>query len=156
VPLPAVAITWLAPPVTHKDAAALKVVAALLGGGYSSRLNQEIRIKRGLSYGANSRFDARLNAGLQRASAQPNNESAVEVMQLMEAELTKLASSPPSAEEMNARTTTLIGGFSRGLGTTGGLAGEIAAKLPVAPPPRRSRNTSAKSAPSAPKMRAPS
>ena len=32
------------------------VLNSLLGGGYSSRLNQEIRIKRGLSYGAGSGF----------------------------------------------------------------------------------------------------
>ncbi|HKX84157.1 MAG TPA: pitrilysin family protein, partial [Pyrinomonadaceae bacterium] len=32
------------------------VLNSLLGGGYSSRLNQEIRIKRGLSYGAGSSF----------------------------------------------------------------------------------------------------
>ena len=30
----------------------------MLGGGYSARLNQEIRIKRGLSYGASSSFSA--------------------------------------------------------------------------------------------------
>ena len=33
-----------------------------MGGGYSSRLNEEIRIKRGLSYGVGSYFDA-MNAG---------------------------------------------------------------------------------------------
>jgi zinc protease len=124
-----VTVSWLSVPFGAKDYYAGLVSNAVLGGGYSSRLNQEIRIKRGLSYGANSRFDARLNAGLQRASAQTKNESAVEVMQLMEAELTKLASTPPSANEMNARTATLIGGFSRSLETTGGLAGEIAANI---------------------------
>ena len=35
------------------------VTNSVLGGGYSSRLNQEIRIKRGLSYGAGSSFEPR-------------------------------------------------------------------------------------------------
>ena len=40
------------------------VANTLLGGGYSSRLNQEIRIKRGLSYGVQSRLDARRAGGV--------------------------------------------------------------------------------------------
>ncbi|HLJ73988.1 MAG TPA: pitrilysin family protein, partial [Thermoanaerobaculia bacterium] len=36
-----------------------QVTNSVLGGGYSSRLNEEIRIKRGLSYGAGSGFDLR-------------------------------------------------------------------------------------------------
>lgn len=35
----------------------------VLGGGYSARLNAEIRIKRGLSYGANSGVTARKQPG---------------------------------------------------------------------------------------------
>lgn len=38
VPAPAVALLWQAPGAAHADAAALRVVAALLGGGDSSRL----------------------------------------------------------------------------------------------------------------------
>ena len=43
----------------------------LLGGGYSSRLNQEIRIKRGLSYGAGSASAFRRDAGPFMASPRP-------------------------------------------------------------------------------------
>ncbi len=39
------------------------VANAVLGGGYSARLNQEIRIRRGLSYGAGSSIDARRAPG---------------------------------------------------------------------------------------------
>src|SRR4051812_44918555 len=42
VPLPAVAITWLAPPARSPDVAALKVAAAILGNGESSRINQAL------------------------------------------------------------------------------------------------------------------
>jgi len=53
-----------------------QVTNSILGGGYSSRLNQEIRIKRGLSYGAGSGFDMRREVGPFTASAQTKNESA--------------------------------------------------------------------------------
>ena len=39
------------------------VANAVLGGGYSARLNQEIRIRRGLSYGSGSGIEARRRAG---------------------------------------------------------------------------------------------
>ncbi|HUP48228.1 MAG TPA: pitrilysin family protein [Thermoanaerobaculia bacterium] len=42
VPLPAVAMTWLAPPAAHPDAPALKIAAAILGRGESSRLFQSL------------------------------------------------------------------------------------------------------------------
>ncbi|HWS71375.1 MAG TPA: pitrilysin family protein, partial [Thermoanaerobaculia bacterium] len=63
------------------------VANSILGGGYSSRLNQEIRIKRGLSYGASSTFDLRREPGPFTASAQTKNESAAEVAGIIVDEL---------------------------------------------------------------------
>ena len=99
------------------------VTNSVLGGGYSARLNQEIRIKRGLSYGANSRLSAMRTTGLFRASAQTKNESAPQVLDLIVAELSRLAQMPASAEELKARKSVLIGSFGRELATTDGLAG---------------------------------
>ena len=99
----------------------------MLGGGYSSRLNQEIRIKRGLSYGAGSSFDARLGAGQLRVSVQTKNESAAEVVSLVQAQIDDLAAQPVPAAELAARQATLIGGFSRSVETTAGLAGRLGA-----------------------------
>ncbi|MES2896977.1 MAG: pitrilysin family protein [Pseudomonadota bacterium] len=98
------------------------VANSVLGGGYSARLNQEIRIKRGLSYGANSRLSAQRTTGLFRAAAQTKNESAPEVLDLIVAELKRLADTPAGAEELKARKSVLVGGFGRELATTGGLA----------------------------------
>ena len=56
------------------------------------------------------------------ASAQTKNESAPEVLDLIKAELTKLAAEPASAEELKARKSVLVGGFGRELATTDGLA----------------------------------
>jgi zinc protease len=97
----------------------------LLGGGYSSRLNQEIRIKRGLSYGAASSLDARRLTGPFGASAQTKNESAPEVVDLIFAELERLRASAPAAPELTARQAVLTGGFGRTIATTDGLAGYL-------------------------------
>jgi zinc protease len=98
------------------------VTNTVLGGGYSARLNEEIRIKRGLSYGANSRLSANRTTGSFRASAQTKNQSAPEVLGLIQDEMKKLASQPASAEELKARKSVLVGGYGRSLATTGGLA----------------------------------
>ncbi len=55
------------------------IVANSVLTGYSGRLNQEIRIKRGLSYGAGSTLDVRRGAGPFTASAQTKNESGADV-----------------------------------------------------------------------------
>src|SRR5436309_12190032 len=76
------------------------VANAALGTGFASRLNREIRIKRGLSYGARSSSDPRRDAGSFSASAQTKNESAAEVAELMQTEFQKLASDPIKGEEL--------------------------------------------------------
>lgn len=98
------------------------VANTVLGGGYSARLNEEIRIKRGLSYGASSGLSANRTTGSFRASAQTKNESAPEVLGLIETEMQKLAAAPPGAEELKARKSVLVGSYGRDLATTGGLA----------------------------------
>jgi len=94
----------------------------VLGGGYSSRLNQEIRLKRGLAYGAGSSLSVRKGSGGFSASTSTKNETAGEVVTLLRGEMTRLGQAPPTAEEMAARKSVLIGGFGRELATTGGLA----------------------------------
>jgi zinc protease len=98
------------------------VASTVLGGGYSARLNQEIRIKRGLSYGANARLSTARTTGSIRASAQTKNESAAEVLDLINAELSKLAATPAGADELKARKSVLVGDYGRELATSGGLA----------------------------------
>ena len=108
---------------------------SVLGGGYSSRLNQEVRIKRGLSYGVSSALDARREAALFRIGVQTKNESAAEVVKLVQDEMDRLMTQPVGADELAARKTTLIGGFSRSVETTAGLASAIRALVVANRPP---------------------
>lgn len=102
------------------------VANSVLGGGYSARLNQEIRIKRGLSYGANSSLSSRRDVGPFTASTQTKNESGAEVASLLMSELTRLASEPVADAELTPRKAVLTGNFGRNLETTDGLATQVA------------------------------
>jgi len=118
------AVTVVRPAIPRGDPAYYTGVVAntVLGGGYSARLNAEIRVKRGLSYGAGSSLIARRTTGSFSARAQTKNESAPQVLDLIRAEMAKLAEAPAGAEELKARKSVLVGGFGRQLATTGGLA----------------------------------
>lgn len=102
------------------------VLNSVLGGGYSSRLNQEIRIKRGLSYGAGSSFSWRTSDSNFGTRTQTKNESAAEVAELVLAEIKKLTDGSIAATELTPRKSVLTGNFGRNLETTGGLAGQVA------------------------------
>ncbi len=101
------------------------VLNSVLGGGYSSRLNLEIRIKRGLSYGAGSSFAWRPDAANFGTRTQTKNESAAEVVELVLDEIRKLAGTPVESDELVPRKSVLTGGFGRNLETTGGLASAL-------------------------------
>jgi len=93
----------------------------VLGGGYSARLNEEIRVKRGLSYGAGSGISFWRDVGLFQASAQTKNPSADEVVGLILEQIRTLGASPAAASELAARKADLIGEFGRSAATSGGL-----------------------------------
>jgi predicted Zn-dependent peptidase len=57
-------------PRSTKDYFALNVLNTILGGSFTSRLNQNLRETHGYTYGARSRFDMRKSAGPFTASAE--------------------------------------------------------------------------------------
>jgi predicted Zn-dependent peptidase len=57
-------------PRSTRDYFALTVMNTILGGSFTSRLNQNLRENRGYTYGAGSRFDMRRSAGPFLASAE--------------------------------------------------------------------------------------
>ena len=107
------------------DYYAALVANAALGNGFVSRINREIRIKRGLSYGAGSSLDPRREEGPFAASAQTKNESAAEVAGLMESELKRLVSEPVKGEELKSRQAVLTGRYARSLETNRGFVSQI-------------------------------
>jgi zinc protease len=110
---------------TAPDYYSALVANAALGNGFVSRLNREIRIKRGLSYGAGSSIDPRREVGPFSASAQTKNESATEVAGLMQSELKRLVSEPVKGEELKSRQAVLTGRYARDLETNQGFVSQI-------------------------------
>jgi zinc protease len=117
-----------------------EVANAILGGGYSSRLNEEIRVKRGLTYGASSSLDARKQIGPFLAFAQTKNQSAAQVGSLMITELEKLSSTPVGASELDTRKAALLGEFARHLETNDGF-GAMVGSMEIHGLPLDSANT---------------
>ena len=112
------------PAIARNDAGYYPAIVAstVLGGGYSARLNQEIRIKRGLSYGASARLTTARTTGSFRASAQTKNESAPQVLDLIRAEMARLGAELASTDELKGRKSALVGAYGRQLATADGLA----------------------------------
>ena len=103
----------------------LAVVNSVIGGGQNGHLFQEVRAKRGLSYGANSQLSARVDGGLLAAATQAKNESAAEVVALVLAEFDRLKSEAVTDQAVTDREAFITGGFSRAVETTGGLGGVL-------------------------------
>jgi zinc protease len=113
-------------PRTDEDYFPLLVGNGVMGGGFSARLSQEIRIKRGLSYGSYSSLSTREDEGMLSASAQTRNDAVPEVADLILAEIARLSATEATEAELAPRKATLIGSFGRQLETVDGLGGLVA------------------------------
>ena len=123
------AVLAAAPSIARADPRfyAAEVASSVLGGGFSARLNEELRIKRGLSYGAGSNIDEFRQAGLFAAAAQTKNVSAPQVARLTLDQIAGLAAALIPPAELEAREAAIVGEFGRSVATSSGLAGQIAA-----------------------------
>ena len=122
------AVTAARPAITRTSPEyyAALVANAALGNGFASRLNREIRVKRGLSYGAGSSLEARRQPGLFSATVQTKNESAAEVAGLLEDQLKRMVTDPVAGAELQARKAVLTGRYARDLETNEGFVDKIA------------------------------
>jgi zinc protease len=109
----------------HAKTYAAGVVATAVLSGYSGRLNQEVRVKRGLSYGAGAQLIARREPGLFLASTLVDHMKVEEAVTVVLDTLRGLAATPPEAQELVTRKATISGGFSRSIETIDGIAGVL-------------------------------
>jgi zinc protease len=101
-------------------------VASAVLHGYSGRLNQEIRVKRGLSYGAGASVSARRLPGLFSASTLVDHARAVEATEVTLAAIRSLVDSPATDEDLVSRKATVTGAFHRAIETIDGITGSLA------------------------------
>ena len=107
----------------NPDFYALTVMNYILGGGgFASRLVEQIRNKRGLAYSVGSFFDAGKYPGSFQMVLQTKNSSAREAISLSLKEMERIRKELVSEKELEGAKKYLIGSFPMRLDTQGKLA----------------------------------
>lgn len=81
------------------------------GGGFVSRLTEEVREKRGLSYSVYSGFSPGRHAGAFTVGLQTRPDQATQATEVARQVITKFVAEGPTAAELKAAKDNLIGGF---------------------------------------------
>ncbi|MEK6700018.1 MAG: pitrilysin family protein [Nitrospirota bacterium] len=93
------------------------------GGGFTSRLMDNIRDNRGLAYDVHSMFSARKEPGAFSVRIQTKNESANEVISETLKEIGRIRSEPVSDKELADAKAYLTGSFALRMDTSAKIAG---------------------------------
>lgn len=81
------------------------------GGGFSSRLVDEIRQKRGLAYSSYSAFMPSAAGGVFQIGLQTRKDQAAQALEVVRSTLRAYVESGPSEQELAAAKLNLVGGF---------------------------------------------
>lgn len=108
---------------------ALDVLNHALGGGTSSRLFDEIRERRGLSYSVYSATSAYADGGALSVYAGTGPQHLAEVRDVIDFELAVLAANGLTADELDIAVGYLTGAFVMGLEDTGARMGRLGGLL---------------------------
>lgn len=99
-------------PRAHPDYFPLLVGNHILGGGgFASRLNEEVRQKRGLAYSVYSFFAPLLQAGVFQIGLQTRGDQAPAALEVVRGVLRDFVSKGPDEQELEAAKNNLVGGF---------------------------------------------
>ena len=82
------------------------------GGGFTSRLTNEVREKRGLTYSVYSGFQPGSHAGAFTLGLQTRPDQAAQAVQVSKDVLAKFVAEGPTEAELQAAKDNLIGGFA--------------------------------------------
>ncbi|MBD3161770.1 MAG: hypothetical protein GF346_05855 [Candidatus Eisenbacteria bacterium] len=94
------------------DYAAINVLTEILGGGFSSRLFNEVRTKRGLAYAAGSSSGTSVpRPGIFLAYAGTRSDSALVVLDLMRREVEKVTREPVTDEELQRAKDGILNSY---------------------------------------------
>ncbi len=96
------------------------------GGGFVSRMMQEVREKRGLAYGAYSYFSPMAQKGPFQASLQTQKEQTGEALAVVNEVLSNYLKNGPTEKEIKAAKDNLIGGFALRIDNNRKILGHIA------------------------------
>jgi predicted Zn-dependent peptidase len=117
-------IGWVGVPRSTPDYATLTVLNTILGGSFTSRLNQNLREKNGYTYGASSIFDMRISAGPFLAAAGVQTDKTADALREFFVELNGILD-PIPAEELTKAKNNVALGFPGEFETTGDMARKL-------------------------------
>jgi zinc protease len=102
-------VAALAPPFTHPDYPALKVMTAILGGGMASRFFSDLRDKQALAYTTGAQYPPRVDTSgfVAILGTAPANVPKAEAA--LREHLARIQSEPASAEEVAVARSYVIG-----------------------------------------------
>jgi zinc protease len=108
------------------DYIAAMVVNHILGGGaFTSRLFQEVREKRGLTYSVFSSLGTAEASPTLIGATSTKNERAAESLSVIEGEFARLAADGPTAEELEKAKKFLVGSYALRFDTSTKIAGHL-------------------------------
>ena len=107
------------------DRSISKVYDSVAGGSISARLGNELRVKRGLTYGASSLFATPSQPGWFTASTSTKTATTVEVISVALDVLRGLATHAVPEAELNSARTYITGAFPLEIETAGGTARKV-------------------------------
>ncbi|MFL6336251.1 MAG: M16 family metallopeptidase [Pyrinomonadaceae bacterium] len=123
VPLPAVAITYLAPPVSSPDADALRVAESILSNGESSRLYQSLVYTQQVAAEAFGQANLRQDTGIFVLGAiLAGGKTPAEGERALLAELKKIQTEPVTKAELDKAVNQLVANALRERETNSGKA----------------------------------
>jgi zinc protease len=111
-------------PRSTKDYFALQVLNTILGGSFTSRLNQNLRETKGYTYGAGSNFSMRRLAGPFTASAEVVSAKSDSALLEFMKELRAIRDTVPTDELAKAKRYLQLG-LPEDFETTGSIAGQM-------------------------------
>jgi zinc protease len=97
------------------------------GGGFASRLTQEVREKRGLTYGVYSYFNPMAQQGPFQIGLQTQKEQAIRALQVVRSTVADFLRDGPTDAEVQAAKDNLIGGFALRLDSNRKILGSVSA-----------------------------
>lgn len=97
------------------------------GGGFNSRLMEEIREKRGLVYNVSTQLHPMQASGMVMGSLSTRNDQVAEALKLVRANLRQVATEGISSRELAEAKAYLTGSFPLRLGSNAAIAGMVSA-----------------------------
>ncbi len=97
----------------------------VLGGGFTNRINLNLREKHGYTYGAGSTLDLRPGSGAFRISSDVRTSATDSALVEAVNEYKRIAGEPVPAQELQGAVNNLVSGFPSGVQTVQGLTGRI-------------------------------